>query len=321
MPRVTRTPPDSPNAIISKTQSVIEPNTLTTPFQRGNVENITTRNKRTHAKSPKESEKPNLGLELDSFKEELREMLSQWRSEQKDTLAKLVVDMSELKEQCAQISTSNAELVQAVDFINHKYEDIKVTVDVLEKGVNKNSETLSALEDQMRDVMMASRPATLQLRNVPARDKESVNDLITIFAKITKVCNVDISRNDLRDIYRLPGKPGTSRPIVAELSTVLTKNNVLNAVRGFNRQRPTQEKLNTKSLDIPGEVQPIYVDEHLLPAARKLYNRCRTFAKENCYQYCWTSNGKILIRKDESASSKVIQVKSEQCLARLCLQK
>lgn len=110
---------------------------------------------------------------------------------------------------------------------------------------------------------------------------------MTIFSKITKLCNADISQTDLRDIYRLPGKPGTSRTIVAKLSTVLTKYNVLNAARGFNRQRPIAGKLNTKTLDIPGEVLPVYVDEHLLPAARKLYNRCRLFAKENRYQYFW----------------------------------
>lgn len=320
MPKVTRTPPKTPNSIPNKTPSGPDSNILSTSSQGENMDNITFRKKDPCVKSQKESDKFNFELELNSFKDELREMLSQWRIEQKHTLSKLVTDMSELKEQCTLIRKSNVELEQAVDFVNLKYEEIKVKVEVLEKDVSKNSETLSTLEDKLKDMMMASRSTTIQLRNVPNRERESVGDLMTIFAKIAGVCSADVSQTDLRDIYRLPGKPGTSRIIVAELNTVFRKNSFLNAVRGFNRQRPRAEKLNTKTLDMPGEVRPVYVDEHLLPASRKLFNRCRLFAKEQHYQYCWTSNGKILLRKNDSANSKVTQVNSEQCLAQLCLQ-
>lgn len=130
---------------------------------------------------------------------------------------------------------------------------------------------------------MASRSGTLHLRNVPVKERESAKYFMIIFSTITKICNADIAQTDMSAIYRLPGRPGTLRTIVEELSTFLIKNNVLNAVRTFNRQRQIAETLNTKTLDIPSNIRPVYADEHLLPAARKLYNRCPLFPIENGY--------------------------------------
>lgn len=320
MPKVSRTPPKTPSSDLN--QSMIPKSNIATNISsEENVDNITTRKKRSWATTSQEFENSYFKHELDSLRNELKGMLSQWRTEQNETLSKLVTDIAELKEQFSQMRKTNEDLEKAVDFISHKYENVREKVEVLEKGIKGNKEILYTLENQVKDIILTSRPSTIQLRNVPSQEKESTKDLVTIFTKVAEVCNAGISLNDLRDIYRLPGKPGTPRTIVAELGTVLTKNTVLNAVRGFNRQRPVTEKLNTRTLDIPGEVRPVYVDEHLLPAARRLYNQCRSFARENNYQFCWISNGNILLRRDNSASSKITHIKSEQCLAKLCLQK
>lgn len=69
------------------------------------------------------------------------------------------------------------------------------------------------------------------------------------------------------------------------------------------------EKLNTKTLDIPGEERHVYVDKQLSHAARKLYNSCLLFIIEN--KYCRSSYEKHLLRKVDYAITKVTQVKSK----------
>lgn len=120
---------------------------------------------------------------------------------------------------------------------------------------------------------------------------------------------------DLRDIYRLPSKKGSNRPIVAELVTVPQKNRILQAARLFNKGRTIIEKLNTNHIGITGEAKPIYVADHLSTSMRQLFFEARKYANDNNYRFCWSQNNKIFLRKQEGMP--LIIIKSLACLKNL----
>lgn len=123
-----------------------------------------------------------------------------------------------------------------------------------------------------------TRPATIELRNVPNVEDETAEKM-TVLSEIGKAVDLTINQSQLRDVYRLPGKPGTTRPIVAEFNTVSTRNTFLEKVRSYNKDHPLAEKLNTLTLNIPGAKTAVYVDEHVTPALKKLLYEARKFAK------------------------------------------
>lgn len=297
---VQRSPPPSPNkGLLEKSAS--ESNLAAS---EGKGTNVTIRNKRPRLQeegsSPKSSgfeefKSDLLGL-LTTWKTEQDQRLSTWKDEQSATLTMLVKDMSDLKLRCEQIQNSNSEIEKGMDFINKSYEDMKTKITGLETEKKNNVEKLNNLEKQIQDMRFQTRPATIELRNVPVKQPENIQDLEKVVTDISKVMELDIKASDLRDIYRLPGK-GSTRPIIAEFASVSTRNDFLGTVRRFNKDRPVSEKLNTTTIKMSGEKKAIYADEYLTPALKKLLFEARKIAKTHNYS-CWHSYGRILMRTE-----------------------
>lgn len=246
------------------------------------------------------------------FKEEVKQMLETWKSEQSKVLSKIITEVSDLKIQCQGIQKVNGEIEKSIEFINSKYDDMRNRLGNLENGQKGGEEHIKNLVTQIEDINLKARPATIELRNIPSQEKETTSDLFSIISGIGKAVDNEVQRSGLRDVYRLPGKPGLTRTMVAEFTSVVTKNEFLVSIRRFNKSRPLSDKLNTQTIGLTCGKQPIYVDDHLPPSSRKLFFEARQVAKKNNY-YCWLSNGKILMRK--GPNEKPIPIKSAKCLA------
>lgn len=164
---------------------------------------------------------------------------------------------------------------------------------------------------QLNDLRLISRSSSVEIRNLPFKEQENSQDLLTMLSGIGQAIQLNIQSTDLRDIYRLPGKPNTTRPVIAEFSTVSMRNEFLSTVRRYNKERALSEKLNTTSIGISGERKAVYVDEHIAPTLKKLFYQTRLVAKTNNFT-CWHTNGKIFVRKEKDA--KPMQIKTENCL-------
>ncbi|CAH1638351.1 unnamed protein product [Spodoptera littoralis] len=312
---VQRTPPKSPTTSnILHTQSESDLNSL--HFGDTTFVNVN------RVKRPRHSQSP--GGEDQDLKHEVLELLSGWKSEldaklndmcvkQNSLIAQLATEISELKTQTFKIKESNAEIATSMTFINKQYEDIKSGLDSLQKEKQEQRKCLEKLERKIQDLQLKSRTSSIEVRNVPPKDKENSDDLTNTINRIGQAVGIKISDTDLRDIYRLPGKDGSTRPIVVEFQTVQMKSNTLTAIREFNNKHKTvEDKLNTALIDIPGKRQPVFVADYLPMSSKKLFHATREFAKLNKFKFCWTSNGNIFLRKEQG--DKQILISSEQCL-------
>lgn len=252
---------------------------------------------------------------FNEFKNELMMMLNTWKAEQSATLSKLVSDVAAVKTQCSEIQKSNSEIEASMSFMNTQFEEIKQRIERLEMEKQQNRQYLIGLEKHLEELQQLSRCSSIEVRNVREKDKETESDLIHIIKTLGNTLDVTFHENDIRDIYRRPGKPGTTKTIVAEFNSVLLKNNFLASSRRFNRSHQGPEKLNYEHIGLVGAKQPIYVDEHLPYSTRKLLFQARDFAKKQDFKFCWISNGRVLLRKD--SNSKFIHVKTESCLTNL----
>lgn len=318
---VRRTPPNTPATTTNLTQvrsdSDIPKALSSSPYDSIN---ITSRSKRP---PPTMSPKTN---ELQEFKQEIRQMLTVWKKEQEEYFTKITIEQSNylknlvselasLKSQNSSMQKSFLEIEKSVSFIGKQYDDMATQIELLQKEKRAYRDSIQQLETKIRDLQQLSRSSAVEIRNVPTKEKESVNDLCTIITDIGSAIKMLIDRNDIRDVYRLPGKPGTIRPIVAELTNVEKKNLVISSVRNFNKTHQNESSLNTHSIGLTGERRRIYVAEYLPASSRKLLFMAREFAKRMNFKYCWTANGNIFLRKVEGAKQHLI--KSEQSLNEL----
>ena len=311
-----RTPPGTPSPI-GHTQSETDLNSL----QLSDVSFISNRNKRprTDESSPRQYEQDLkqeiMGL-LNNWKLEFDSKLNDMCTKQNTLVSKLSTEILELKTQTCKLQESNDEIAISMNFINKQYEEIKSGLDNLKKERQEQRKCLENLEKKVQDLTLKSRSSSIEVRNIPLKDKETSVDLTDTVCKIGDTVGISISPTDLRDIYRLPGKPGSTRPIVAEFHTVQMKLNTLSSVRNFNNNKKSVEnKLNTELINIAGKRQAVYVADYLPASSRKLFHTSREFAKQNGFEYCWSSNGNIFLRKRQG--DKQILISSEQCLSDL----
>lgn len=272
--------------------------------------------------SKKSSAARSSSSEMDRFKDEIKEILNTWKSEQDKYLqqvlkeqnvlmCKLSADITELKAQNMSIQKTNLEIEKSVAFINQQYEEIKGQINTLHRERKEYLFTIEELEKKVLDLQLSSRCSTvIEIRNVPATENESAADLTQIVSSLGKTLST--ATNGIRDIYRVPGKPDTIKPIVVEFNSVDVKNKVITAAKTYNKGRSKDDRLNTSHIGLSKVRQPIYVAEHLPGSIKKLFFLAREFSNRNNFKFCWSSNGKVFLRKEQGA--KYIVVKSEQTL-------
>lgn len=314
MPNIKRTPPTTSRGKLKHTQSRSDPD-LTAAVEEIN-QNITTRYKRPRSDSSPRVEQDMANSTLATFKKELLNMLEEWKSEQKQILSQLVSDVTQLKLQCSAIHNTNMEIEKSIVSLNNDYEDILRKVSEFEKQQTEYKESINKLEKQIIDLQQRSRTSAIEIRNIPAIPNETTDSLLKVIARLGSLIQMEVPSINIRDIYRLPARPGQSKSIFVEFSSVQMKNSFLSSIRKYNKERTVAEKLNTSSIGIPGDCRPVYVEEHLPQSSKRIFYLAREFAKRNKFSFCWVSNGKILIRKNAEATQTYL-IKTEQCLINL----
>lgn len=315
MSKIKRTPPNSPLVSLN-TQTQSEPDINSAVAMSGFVN--TTRNKRL-----RNDNSPQGGLYYQISQDDVQEpSFSKTLAEQTVLMSKLMSDVAEIKCQNtaiqatnAAIKKSNEEIFQSISFLNTKFEDMKKEIEELKKSRDAQQRHIEHLDKKIIDLQLKSRSSGIEIRNVPYTDTEDRASLSKTVIKISEVLGTTISNTNIRDVYRLPGKPtntNSPRPIVAEFAAVSTKQTIVAAVRSFNNGKAKDQKLNTSHIGLPGKTQPIFIAEQLPLSTRKLYHLAREFASKHAYRFCWVSNGNIFLRKLEG--EKHILVSSDQSL-------
>ncbi|KAJ8710573.1 hypothetical protein PYW08_009088 [Mythimna loreyi] len=307
MPRVQRSPPSGTGMKAQRVMS--SPDISTIENEPGHI-NISSRNKRF---KPDSSPSHSPQGEVESFEDKIMNLLTTWKSDQDVLLNKLKSDINEIKLQNKDIKKTNIEIEKSIEHINLAYESMRQSVQKLEKERQEQRAYIIELEKKVDDLQNSSRSSCFEIRNIPVSEKETTEDLTSLVLQTCNALQVPLKSTDLRDVYRMPGRKGSNRPIVADLISVPLKKQVLDAIRAFNKERSPAEKLNSGHIGIKGESKPVYVADHLPNSLRQLFYEARKFASAHDYKFCWSQNNKIFLRKREGMDSVVVS--SMSCLA------
>lgn len=244
---------------------------------------------------------------MDDFMNKMKEMFSVFTMEQDKKLSVLQTSINDIKLQ-------NNEIVKSLEFLSSRYEELREKVDVLERDRSQNRTYIDSLENKIEVLERKSRNNSIEIRNVPKLVKtESRQNLRDTIKKISSVLSVNVEDVDIRDIFRVNTRKDKDKPIVVDFTTTKKREDLLQGLRAFNRINRSS-KLNTTQIGIRGVTEPIYISEYLTFRAKKLHHLARDFAKANKYDFCWTQNGTVLLRKKEGTPT--IRIDSESDLPR-----
>lgn len=275
-----RTPPKIPPITMSETDSESITGHGSDP-QR----NITARNKRKREN------------ELHSFMEEMRGMFDKFVLEQSNQLKNLESSLKEIK-------TQNSHITTTIETLSHKYDDIQKELEFLKQERKDQGTYIQLLEHKIENFERQSCSTKLELRSIPKQHSESKQDLCNLVKSLCKTLNIQVQSSEIKDIYRTYTKPGAKRDviptIVVDFASVITRENVMRNFKRLSSKEKT-DKLNTGLFGLASPFKPIYISESLTPKGRRLFFLARDFAKTFGYAFCWTSYGRIFLRKSEGS--------------------
>lgn len=313
MPNLPRSPPLNKSHSMSETDVDKLSNY---PTSMGDTENITQRDsKRRRVADDSQATETGTSNLRNIIREELKVLMNAFQSQQNSRLDVLEKHMSDIKAQTDSTLTKTRDIEKSIELVTVKVNDVQVTIDRLEKERKQLYTQITSMEAKCDAIERTSRKTSIQIRNVPRQKAETKEKLFNMIRELSSTLDMEIGTVELRDVFRLPTKPDhTNTTIVAEFSSTLLRENFLTAAKNHKMAsiRYKTEQLNSSHLGLEGPKTEIYLSEHLTPLASRLYFLAREFRKTMAYDYCWTTNGMVYLRKKQGEP--YILVKSEDQL-------
>lgn len=239
---------------------------------------------------------------------QMMEMFKALSEEQNKHFHQLQTSVNDLRAQ-------NNVLTKSVETMSNRNDEFLEKIHKLESERIEDKKIITYLEEKIEILERKTRITGVEFRNVPKIHGEKKEDVLNVVTKVLKVLNIDVQPNDIKDTYRLNTKDSTASPIITEFTTVFLRDKVLRTVKDFNKKKGKGERLNTQHINPHTPMRPVYVSETLTQKAQRLFYLARMFQKTHDYDFCWTSNGTVYLRKKENLPQ--IKITSEADIEQL----
>ncbi|CAH0405866.1 unnamed protein product [Chilo suppressalis] len=237
--------------------------------------------------------------ELDNFKEEIKALLSSFMATQKTELEKITCSIKEIQQ-------SNHNIDNSIAILTSQNEEFRSKIETMELQIKKDREYITLLEEKVEDMQRDSRKSNIELKNVPATEKESKEELLTMILHLSKHIDCKVEKSDIRDIYRVRtrtrnGELVKNPPIIMELGSSILKRDILGKTKLFNTKN--KQKLHAKHLGFTtNEDTPVFVTEQLTPKGARLFFLARDLSKSKSYKVLLDVLWSELCKKGEKMS-------------------
>lgn len=241
--------------------------------------------------------------------DEMRRLMTSSAAQQADELRKVNTLLKDIQQ-------TNCNIENSVSFLAAQNEEFRQRIIQLETQAKQDREHIAMLEGKLEELQINSRKSSFEIKNVPKRTSENKNDLIEMVLNLSKTVDCNITKSDIKDIYRVRPKSADNKSptIVVESNSTLLKNDLLRMAKSFNIKH--KSKLCAKHLGFgTQEDTPVYLAEHLTPKAARLYFLARDLVKSKNFKFCWTAYGKIYVRENEHTP--IISIRNESQIHQL----
>lgn len=244
---------------------------------------------------------------------ELKSMIQTMMSCQSERLDKLESLMLNIKVQTSNIETSNTDIQKSMTYLSDQMSTIDAQITNLEADRKSMAAELTTIQEKITSFERHNTKTSIEIRAVPKRSHETKAMLYETISQLSKTLNLDYSLGDIRDVTRGPSKKEQkTSTLIVEFSNTLVKSQYLTMVKEFNKNKDKEFKLNSTHLGFTETASPIFVDELLTTASKRLFYLTRNFIKQSHFNFCWTTNDKIFVK--ENKDTPYFQIKSESHL-------
>lgn len=223
--------------------------------------------------------------------------------------------MAAIKDIGKKMEETNKDVNRAYEALNEKVDENTKTIQEQTRNLESHiqnidkilaenkylKEKISSLESRLEEAEQYSRKNCIEIHGLPIKN----NDVIGAVIKVGKALGVDLNENMIDACHTLgnrsnaPGPP----PIIAKLVRRIDAEKLL-------IQRRKKKDFSTRHLGLPDD-SPIYVNESLSPARRRLLAKAREMRRQNNYKWLWVRGGKVLLKKEDNSPTIVLRCEDD----------
>lgn len=226
--------------------------------------------------------------ERDSASTSILEAIAAFRKEScakwdvnNEKLDKLQRDLNGIK---AEMRTLNLR----VDEVSLKCDQAGNNVIRLEAENLRLQESVCKLTVQVQDLEQHTRKNNLTISGVPLTKQENV---LAVLASIARALKIKFYDGEVSAAHRLPGRKEDSRPPSIVVSFISRQVKTIWLTARKNHGSLTAQELHRSFPDTR-----IYLNEHLAPATRGVFNAARALKKEGKLSAVWTQDCKVMAK-------------------------
>jgi hypothetical protein len=214
-----------------------------------------------------------------------------------------------LDEKLAPLQTEMRDLKAFVEEANKKYDEVIIKLQnfevssrdiiaenkVLKTAIQDMNSRVNQLNDIGNDLEQYTRRECVEVQGIPQSKDENTDEIIP---KVGDLMGLKLDKKDISVSHRLPVSKkynGSRRE-----PGIIVKFVRRNSKDSFYKARRELKKFTTKDLGYRAE-NPIYVNESLTGKNKNLFNECVKAKKNLKYDYIWTFNGRVFMRKDSDS--------------------
>lgn len=149
-----------------------------------------------------------------------------------------------------------------------------------------------------------TRNKNVEIKGIPQKPNEDLADIIN---KIGEAIGEPVSPKDVDVCHRVRTKDNRKTNIVVQFQRREKRDQFLEKAR---KKRLRNDLLGSECED------PIYVNEHLCPAMKKLLGMASARKREHEWKFVWVKNGVIFARQTEK--SQIIRTTHENDVNKIC---
>nr|XP_039255163.1 uncharacterized protein LOC120332026 [Styela clava] len=192
------------------------------------------------------------------------------------------------------------------NFQSEKYDEILSKQKVTEESLNQYGKRIRDLEDLIYDLEeelfyatekieeheRRSRLDNLESHGIAPNINEDTDNLVM---EIGKMINVEIKPSDISITHRSPTRNSKiHKPIVAKFTNRKIRSKIL------KNRHLIKSAANTTSIR---NMAKVFIVENLTDKNKNLFYQAKLLKKRCGYAFLWTSNGKVLMRKNKDTNT------------------
>lgn len=162
-------------------------------------------------------------------------------------------------------------------------------------------EKIVLLEDRLDESEQYSRRNCVEIQGVPVKN----NDVVQTVKDVGKALGMEI-QDAMIDACHTLGKKHNSKDPPGIIVKFVRR---MDADAMLTKKRAKRD-FSTRHLDLPSD-NPVYVNESLTPARRRLLAMAREERRKHGYKWLWVRGGKIFLRKEDNGPVTIVKCQAD----------